>query len=522
MDLRFWTGPSFQDFVSAAQKVRQNDFLVLKGGILEKKGPYTTEEEKSLNARTWEAFSRAVKKEFTHKHIEAICDRYGFDLEEMKKHPFERRYIEFFGVGAANPYTYQLKERQGLFGKKLSNLKPSEIHTLFQKATKNAYLGKLEDPTKLHGGVRHIHEQLTYDDRRNDEGRAILFRGISELVSRDQKIPRLHPYYSRLEMGIICLLETDPENPTLEAVIPAPGERDGETDYYRVHKIISGGGLNAIALVPISNSSKLDPILCFRCTKQTFGHHGAIDSNLENFNEHIGKSGYQQCAKKLEELSQDPTFTRGKKFTVLCYSQGGAHASYFMRDHWRKVSHFIGFNSVGVDGKVADKFAGEINALAPHEIPPTVYHHRNVSNLEGTKGDWVNRVGQKHLGHGIKHPNAITGLFEWLIHDLDAPTNNIWDPTQVANWLNIHGVRPMDTLREDEENSRWKNQWKYSYKLHMGSTQIDPILDTYKRDGTLEDLRHNIGYKIFYNVAFNLAKWGDFFLRLFRIEFFRR
>ena len=51
---------------------------------------------------------------------------------------------------------------------------------------------------------------------------------------------------------------------------------------------------------------------------------------------------------------------------------------------------------------------------------------------------------------------------------------------------------------------------------------VDRVLDTYNRDSTLEDLRHNIGYKLIYNLAVNAASWLDFLLRLFDIRFFNR
>lgn len=518
-----FSSPSFQDFVTASQKVKPFDALVLKEGLLEKKSPFE-ENEKALNSRTWQAFSRALKGEFTSQHRKAIAARYGFDFDKMARSnmPFERRYVEYFGVGAASPYTFNLREQQAYFADHLEDLSPNEVHTLVKKATRNSYLGTVEDPTEISGGVRHAHEQFTYDYFHTDQARSNLFRGISELVSKDPKIPRNHPYFSRLVMGIISLLETDPDNATIEVIIPAPADRDGHVDYYRVHKIISNSGLNAIALVPISNESKLEPLLCFRCTKQTLGHHGTIDSNFENFNEHIGKAGYEACRQQLEQIADDPKFNRGKKFTVLCYSQGGAHASYFMRDNWRKVRQFVGFNSVGSDTQVVETLANEINALGEHDVPPAIYQHRNVSNSEGTLGDWVNRVGRKHLGHGINHKNAITCVYEWLISDYPTPTNNIWDPIQVGNWLNLHAVRPMDTDREDQPKSRWDKKWKYSYKLHLGPTQIDAVLDTYNRDATLEDLRHNIGYKIVYSIATEIFSWADFLVRLFNINFFRR
>ena len=206
-------------------------------------------------------------------------------------------------------------------------------------------------------------------------------------------------------MGIICLLETNPYNATKELVIPAPGEKRGTVEYYRVHKIISNSGLNAVALVPISDESKLEPLLCFRCTKQRLNHHGSFESNLENLNKHIGVSSYKACQEALTDLLEDQEFNRGRKVTVLSYSQGGGHAAYFMRDHWDQIQSYIGFNTVGSDSSLIKEIAEKINSLKSHEVPPQFYHHRNVGNEEGTEGDWANKIGQRHLGHGINHPN---------------------------------------------------------------------------------------------------------------------
>lgn len=522
MGIGIFSSTSFQDFVNASRRVKPDDALVLRDGHLEKLSPY--EDDKSLNTRTWRAFHKAIRKSFTATHRNAITARYGLDFDKMVRsgHPLERRYVEYFGVGAASPYTFNLREQQGLFGGALNRCSPEQIHSLYRNATESGYLGTVQDPTDIYGGVRYAHEQFAYDYFHTDQARSNLFRGISELVSKDPNIPRLHPYYSRLEMGIISLLETDPNNATLEAVIPAPGDRDGAVDYYRVHRIISNAGLNAIALVPISDQSKLEPLLCFRCTKQTLGHHGSLDSNFENFNEHIGKSSYEACREDLDQLAKDPVFNRGKKFSVVCYSQGGGHAAYFMRDHWKEVKQYIGFNVVGSDATLVGELASEINALEPYEVPPKIYQHRNVGNAQGTEGDWVNKVGQRHLGHGIQHPNAYVAVYEWHIHDYPCPTNNIWDPKQLAHWLDFHAIRPMDTDREDDLKSKWDKRWKYAYKKHEGGAMVDRVLDTYNRDSTLEDLRHNIGYKLIYNLAVNAASWLDFLLRLFDIRFFNR
>ena len=199
-------------------------------------------------------------------------------------------------------------------------------------------------------------------------------------------------------MTITCLLE-DPSKVNQEFIIPAPGVRDGEIDFLRVHKIISKGGLTAVALVPVSDSSYLQPIISFRCTKQAPSQSGFFDSILNNGERQIGKSGYEACKEELLALFEDKNFTRGKKVKILTYSQGGSHAGYLLKDaiakYWRIIDEFIGFNFVGnddprandqtaEDNRVIEGIAEQINALSPHEIPPS-FHPQEYRGL----GQWL-------------------------------------------------------------------------------------------------------------------------------------
>ena len=521
----FRNTPSFQDFILAAQNIKSGDALVLKNGRLVKKLHYEENEEK-LNRQTWSAFSRAVKNSpyFSSKKREHICARYGFDWNKMvySSLPCERRYLEYFGIGAACAYSYNLSERIPNSFRTLNQFPPEKIHQFYVEATNNSYLGKVEDPSIIHGAPRDTHENFTHDFSRVDQQRCNLFRGIAELISKDPNIPRLHPYYSRLSMGIISLLETKNDIKDIEIVIPAPAAREGELDYYKVYNIISYGGLTAVALVPISDKSSLSPILAFRCTKQTMGQTDAIPSLLNDMELHMGESGYSACRKYLQTLMEDRKFNNGKKITVLSYSLGGGHASYFMRDHWRYVREFIGFNYVGNDARIIESLAQEINESPPNVIPPSFYLHRNVCNEPGTLGDWVNKTGQKHIGWGIKHPNSRVQLYEWLIHDYPVPSENVYDPIQFWRWLEIHGVRPMDAYTEDAWKSKYNTKFKYHYTLYRGHTLCDPILDTYNRDNSLEDKRLQIGYHLMYRIVNTVYSLVDFIFRALGIDFFKK
>ena len=520
----FHTTPSFQDFIIAAQRVQPTDALILKNGSFEKKCAYEEGEEK-LNQRTWRAFRHAVEQEFSETQRDHLCARYRFDWDRIaySSLPLERRYIEYFGVGAANPYTYTLQEHLPWYSS-LQKQSPKEIHNLFERASRMRFIGNMEDPSKVHGGAVDVHEGFTNDRYLGDKHRANLFRGVGDLVSKDPSIPRMHPYYSRLSMGIICLLETEKKYKDIELVIPAPGAKEGETEYYKIHEIISEGGLTAVALVPVSEKSSLAPLLCFRCTKQSLGQNDAVLSVLNDIEEHIGESGYKAAQKKLAELMEDPAFTRGKKINVLCYSLGGGHAGYFMRDFWPRVEQFIGFNFVGSDARVVESLANEINSLGENEIPPSFYIHRNVSNRAGTAGDWVNKSGQKHIGWGIKHPNARVQVTEWIINERDypAPTEDIYDPVQFGRWMDLHGARPMDSELEGKVKGKFHALWRYKYNLYQGGANCDRVLDTYNRDRTLEDLRRKVGHEIVYKFVSWAYSILDFAYRLFGLEFFKR
>lgn len=537
--------PTFQDFIIAAQRCKPHSTLVLReNGRLEKQAPHELQDE-GMNRRTWDAFCHAVYGEFSKTRLKHICSRYRLNLKHLQKSsfPLETRMIEYFGVGAANPYTYNLMENLPSFFSipfayklpykiqtmmpsffSLEQRSPKKIHDYFEEASRMRYLGPMKDPADVHGGVEYSHENWVHDDLEMDRRRANLFRGIAEMGSKDPKIPWMHPYFSRLAMGIICQLETKQDSKDIELVIPAPGCKEGELEYYKVFDIISGGGLSAVALVPVSDKSHLVPILAFRCTKQAISQTDAFDSFRNDLEESIGESGYKACKESLQKLMQNRQFTKGKKVTVLSYSLGGGHAGHFLRDFWDKVKEFVGFNFVGNKGEVIDSIAEQINKLPKDAIPPAFYTYRNVSNKKGTKGDWVNKSGEKHVGCGIKHPNAIVQVVEWIIDEADypAPTEDISDQVQFYRWMNLHGARPMDSDREEKMKGKYDSPWRYKYNLHLGPIQCTKILDTYKRDPTMENLRRRVASEFLYKFIHTIYAVLDFIFRVFGIEFFRK
>ncbi|MDN3505858.1 MAG: hypothetical protein P0S96_01345 [Simkaniaceae bacterium] len=471
-----------------------------------------------MNKRAWRAFRHAVDREFTPEKRDEICRRYKFDWKDFaySSKPLKREFVEFFGTGAANPTATDLQgalDQKSFYPQALEKMSPKYIHNLFEEVTDARYIGNWQDPAQVYGGAKEAHENLTHVQLNTDQQRANLFRGIDRLTSIDPNIPRLHPYYSRLEMGIVSHLETKQDCKDVDLVIPAPGTREGKVEYYKIHDIISKDGLSAVALVPLCDKSSLSPILAFRCTKQNPGQTDFIPSILNNMEKHIGKSGYRSSFEQLKALMNDDKFTMGGKVKVLAYSQGGGYAGYFLNDFWPQVDEFVGFNIVGSDARIVESLARGVNSLDSSEMPPSIFLHRN-------EGDWVNKSGEKHIGWGITHPNARVQVVEWSLTGVPLPTNDVWDAKQVARWLKVHGSRPMDAESEAAIKSKFDARWKYPYKLFQGSTNCSRILNTYNSDPTLEDKRR--GTKILYIFFSNFYSLLDFIFRVFGIEVFRK
>lgn len=533
--------PTFNQFWSVAHKAQPDERLIFdKGNVSNVSKNYRFGDlENETNKKTWEAFSKAVTGAFSPEKIKWICQRY-FNKESLpdlinSSGKLERHHVACFGVGAASALKSDLEYAarpwymkvpdwisERYFNKKnvsdLSKCSVEEVKSLYDRATAHGDLFDPQKPHTVHGSPREMLENFFFNPFKMDQQRSNLFGGIADLVSKDPLIPRMHPYYSRLSMAITCLFENPTEAVDPEFIIPAPGVKDGEMDFYRVYKVISEGGLTAVALVPVSDSSTLQPIISFRCTKQALWQKGFFDSNLDNMDEQMGKKGFEESKDKLRQLMADPKFSQGKKIKVLAYSQGGGHAGHFLNDvlgkYWRKIDEFIGFNFIGNDSKkvpeeewVIPGIAKQVNAIPKEEDAPKFTIYRNI-------GDWVNGSGIRHVGWGIKHPNSFVRVFEWIIDDYPVPLKDPEDSTQRNIWFNLHGVRPMDAART------YTNPYKYN--LYQGRTQCDPILDTYKRDPTLEDIRQKFGHEVIYRSLTTILRIIDLIARIFGISFLKK
>ena len=493
---------NLDQFFHAAQKERKRDRFVLIGEriVALRKSATESEETKELNRSTWTAFEEAMRHAFTNPRFENTCARYDLDFTLMRERglPLERRHIEAAGIAASTPYIYQIGELLDRGGRDIRKLSSSEIGKLVDRVTKNGYLGEnLADPEKLSGGSEDETEILHQSYQLMDQRRNRLSFDVADLVSDDPNIGWNHPFLQRLTMATLSLLETKKADRDVGIIIPAPSAIKGETDYYQVYDIISDGGLTAIALSPLSDESSLSPILAFRGTKGSLSQAETMESLLNDVENNIGELGYRKSKRALDCLMGDPEFLHGKKPIVTAFSLGGAHATYFMRDHWREIEECVCFNWAG-NNVAVDPLAEEINAIAENQSPPPIYLYRNF-------GDYVNGAGKKHLGYGITHPRSIVQLIEFDVDDIPTPhQENVFQRGEVNKWLNLHGIRPLDSNR------------KYNYAIYRGK-ECNSVLDTYSRKKEIEDQRNQL-FKVFNAIYQTL----DFIFRLFGLEFFKK
>ena len=138
--------PTFGDFILAAQRAKHDDYLIVQNGNLITSGSGRFQHDissKELNRRTWQAFSSAVRAEFSDQRLSHVCSRYQFDWEQMvgSDFPLHRKYIEYFGVIAASAYSYNLVNCMDEGAQRdLSSCSVREIRKYVAMSTKNKYL----------------------------------------------------------------------------------------------------------------------------------------------------------------------------------------------------------------------------------------------------------------------------------------------------------------------------------------------------------------------------------------------
>jgi hypothetical protein len=189
-------------------------------------------------------------------------------------------------------------------------------------------------------------------------------------------------------------------------IIPAPGQ-DGRIDYYKVYrKVGTGEGLVAYALRPAANDSTLKPLIAFRPSQWAISNEDAFETYLNDVQPHVGEMGWKGAAPELQKLMSDPHFRRNnEKISLSGYSLGGAHAQYFLAAHADHVMYAVFYNDPSVDNATAEGFAKRMNSMGRRTEPLNI-------QLFQMNGDFCGYVGDKHVGHGVNHPDVNIQLME--------------------------------------------------------------------------------------------------------------
>ncbi len=344
-------------------------------------------ERQEINIRTWTIFSEALKEYLGEKRFQRICEYYDVDVDSYIENgtPLLARHIEIFGVGASILYTEDLKETSE---DKLRRYTPEQLAEKIKGLNVVDYIGNTVKMSSLRGHPTEGNAFFYYNRYLNDKERVQLTSDIAEIET-----PRR--YYERLSKAIASKEIHD------KSILGAP-TYDGSIDYYKVYRTIAdGNGLVGYALKPISETSKLDPLIVFRSTPL---YPSAIDVRetwLNDLDSTIGERGYQSAKEALSDLMTNSKFCpEGKKAVVLGFSLGGTHGQFFVADHWPKVKEGYFFCDPSIDEATADAFAEAVNEKEEGEVDLTLHIFR-------TRGDIVHLGGVKHLGFGVKHPEMI-------------------------------------------------------------------------------------------------------------------
>ncbi|HKY99647.1 MAG TPA: hypothetical protein VJ112_00605, partial [Rhabdochlamydiaceae bacterium] len=488
----------FRQFIVQVHNLGKNGGrLIVKNRQLRNVALETGKEAEEQNKEIWAAFKEAVEAEFEQSRIRRICEQHNIDWEKIAQRTqrFDPAHVECFGAGAALVKDCELEE---IAKKPLSAMTLSELRAVYEKGTASAYLGEQKNPKDLHGAPYTMHEQAKRNPLLESQTLGTLFKGIENLVSEDPNLPRLALYFSRLAMAIICLFTATEQD--VGKVIPAPGPNKGELDFFKVHSVVSKGGLTAYFLVPIAKDSTLTPTVLFRCTNQAISQNNAMHSVKNCFAENIGENGWLACKEEIAKVMQDPTFTQGKKITTLSYSLGGSHQGYFVREYLDQIDKVYAFNAVGNDKAVALAIAEKINKAPPNYVPPSFYHIRNIHNEQ--LGDFVNILGDMRVGCKLNHPNAQVVLIERVLDDRPPP-----DPKDPLHLIALKYYHP-DRLERRCRRNIYHGDASYK-KLNPG--KYEPEMEKRRKD-----------FRSYFDAFWVCYELVEFIFALFNIKLFQR
>lgn len=388
---------SFSHFSRVAQKHPSSDkhrlvisdegrigIKTIPGSLFGRAHVYTAE-EKLENKRAVVAFKRVIDQApVTPNRLKKIldnCRSYGQDFDKMAEDgaPLTPVDVEKAGVAAS------ILTAQDIGGKVLRRLSAHDIGKRIERADPFHYYGTIPEDQWYHGGPTTFQEYIGRNHFLVDR-RLLRIFSLNSLLYQHP-----HAFAEHLSKG---LLSCEPAEGT---IVPAPDASFYETDFYKVEKKIETkekGGLFALMLTPVSEQSKLSPILGFRPTQMKIGYSGPLASLKEDTEKEIGKKGYEAAKADLKDAIDQA----GDGLIGVGYSKGGSELARCFIDHWQHFNEVIFFNDPSIEKNLVEDFAKMINALPRQDKVRTITIYR-------TKNDITHFGGEKHVGWGIQHPD---------------------------------------------------------------------------------------------------------------------
>lgn len=487
---------SIHAFISAAYRSRGPDerLIVDEKSVLTEAELPADQIDISANERTWQVFQEAIKKVLSPGRVERISSRYQICPEQMKQFPFLARYVSLFGIGAGHIHCSDLTPPAGT---EIRDAPPHQIEKFWRGADPIRYRGPPQPRRDISGGPGRPHEYFKTSPLERDRKLTLLSEGVAGM--------NWPAYMQRLTMAITGC---EPEE---GVVIPAPSTAfPGKIDFYVVHRVIEGEGLQAFALKPVSLYSGLSPLLVFRPTRTSLSDKDFFHSLRNNAHEQIGQLGYEATKDQLQQLMEDPSFRLpNQKIIVGGFSLGDAHAGFFFHDHIQQVKDIYSFNGVFNSGDLAKKIADKINRLPSDIYGPAIHVYRATADKKGDSRDWATCVGDYHYGFGIRHPRTFVEVQDFYISEL-SPISSLSD------WLIIHSFRYLDGEFDPYE--------KYHVTSYRGAYLVDRQLNNVHRSEEIrkfELLRRSLGTQILYHFLTIFHRILDFGLRYLGIPLLR-
>jgi len=385
--------------------------------------------DKEVNRRTWQVLTDQLIFVYGAGRLGEICKRFGLDLSEKQnsKKPLFVKDLVQLGVGFAHIKVEDVEQVLKEDSQEIENenqknpqqVKSQRIQAAMAQLNPYHYLGMSAPSYQLLGGPTSLGQYFTHDALFMEQRRLALFSDIDRLT--------FEGFIERFGKAIVS---HEMEEGTL---VPVPlGE--GKVEYFTVHRKIGGGGLVAYALCPIEKDSTSLPILFFRPTQTALGAEDAIETWLNDLEPKLGSLGYITCKQALGDVIQVPQ----KRWIIVGYSLGGAHAQRFLCDHREYVREAIFINDPFIDAETAEAFAAKINAEKEGSPPLTVKIHLTYARLDPEElGDRAHCVGEKHVGFGVHASHVHVEV------ELQAPENPV--PRSI---MEHHSVRTKDLSKE--------------------------------------------------------------------------